>query len=84
MQDTGFQVFFWLVCGMIVLGAIITAFAAFVHFAIFGAAIGLIVRRIGVRHTRPAESRTERRCSHCKSLVSMGVAECPNCGAPTV
>lgn len=82
MHDTGFQIVFWLIFGIVVLGFAITFVGAIVHFAIFGTVAGLIAKRIGAMHARQSRSRMNRECAHCRSVVVAGAVECPNCGAP--
>jgi hypothetical protein len=84
MHDTGFQIVFWVIFGIVILGFAVTFVGAIAHFAMFGAVLGLIVKRIGSMSHRPAGSHADRQCEHCKSAVSAGRADCPNCGAPMI
>ncbi|MGC1275263.1 MAG: hypothetical protein WBC44_16275 [Planctomycetaceae bacterium] len=83
MPDAAFQIVFWLIAGVVAVVVILTVLGMLVHFAFFGAVVGLVVKRIGAMHARQASSHAGRRCTHCASSIPATLADCPNCGAPT-
>lgn len=83
MHDTGFQVFIWLIFGVVAVGFVVMFVLAIAHVAMFGTVFGMAVKRIQEFQARTSQRHARQRCRHCKSFVSVRVAECPNCGAPT-
>lgn len=66
-----FSVFFAVVAGMIILGAIAT-------FVMFGVHLALFAKIF--QHASRQLDRQNAKCAHCGTPVPIG-GECPNCGA---